>query len=239
MARTRTLAELEQDVLWQVGRDGTWLRNESVRVRRAINQSIAEFREAVSETGHPYFLRSTTGTLAVGPTSPYHFAKLDLSSLNPSHHRIYGFDIKVGTEWQALEVAHFQDRNLAQELLVDANGTPRLWFEFERSSVAYSPPAVSALTYIIWDLPVHSDLTADGDTFDGMNGWEEWVIFNSGAKLLLRDRDAHLEAFERERARLLGVVLKNAPQRQRTGAMVRNPVSLDRYARRRIRAVEI
>jgi len=231
MARTRELQELEQDLLWQLDRDGAWLRNESPRVRRALNQSIAEFREAVSEGGHPYYLRSTTGTLTVGPTAPYHFGTLSLASLDPSHHRIFGFDIKVGQDWQSIDAGHFNDRNSEQSSL-GSNGTPRLWFEFNRSSLAYAPAANQAYTYLVWDLPVHEDLEEDADTFDGMNGWEEWVIFNAGAKLLLRDRDTYLEAFQIERARLLGVVLKNAPQRQRSGPMVRDMVRLDRRPRR-------
>src|SRR5262245_14818373 len=114
MARTRELQSLEKDLLGQLGRDGTWLRNDTTKVRRAINQAIAVFREVVSDQGHPYFLRATPGTLAVGPTAPYHFALLDLSSLDPSHHRVHGLDIKVGDDWRELDVAHFQDRNVEQ-----------------------------------------------------------------------------------------------------------------------------
>lgn len=225
MARTRTLPELEDDLLWQVDREGAWLRNESDRVRRMLNQSIAEFKEAVSENGHPYFLRATSGTLAVGPTAPFHFATINLAALSPAHHRVYGIDIKVGAEWKTLDPGHFQDRNVLQQ---PGNGEPRLWFEYERNTVAYTPASASANPYLLWDLPVHQDLAEDGDAFDGLNGWEEWVIFNAGAKLLLRDRDAHLAEFQAERQRLLAVVLKNAPQRQRAGAIVRNNVQLDR-----------
>lgn len=231
MARTRELQELEQDLLWQLDRDGAWLRNESPRVRRALNQSCAEFREVVSEAGHPYYLRASTGALAVGATAPYHFATLDLSALSPSHHRIFGFDIKVGQEWQSVDAAHFNDRN-SEQAAVNGSGTPRIWFEFNRTSLAYAPAAAQAYSYILFDLPVHADLVEDADAFDGMNGWEEWVIFNAGAKLLLRDRDSHLEAFQLERARLLAVVMKNAPQRQRSGPMVRDQVKLSRRPRR-------
>jgi hypothetical protein len=232
MARTRELQSLEQDVLWQLGSDGAWLRNDSPRVRRAINQSCAEFREVVSESGHPYYLRSTTGTLTVGATAPYHFGLLSLAALTPSHLRIYGFDIKVGQDWRTLTAVHFQDRNDEQPTL-NVTGTPRQWFEFDRTNVAYSPASQSAYPYLVWDLPVHEDLDADDDTFDGLNGWEEWVIFNAAAKLLLRDRDSYLEAFQAERARLLAVVMKNAPQRQRAGPMVRDSVELERRGYRR------
>jgi hypothetical protein len=231
MARTREIQQLEKDLLWQLGRDGTWLRNQTERVRRALNQSIAEFREAVSKSGHPYFLRTTSGTLTVGPTAPYHFAVLDLSALTPSHHRVYGFDIRVGDQWQSVEVAHFNDRNEEQPV-INSSGTPRIWFSFERDSIAYSPAAASAYSYLLFDLPVHEDLVEDDDAFDGLNGWEEWVIFRAGSKLMLRDRDTHLATFQAESDRLLAWVLENAPQRQRSGPMVRSSVKLERRGRR-------
>lgn len=224
MARTRTLAELEGDVLWQADKEGTTLRNQSARVRRAINQSIAEFREAVSDAGDPWFLEKSTDSLSVGPTSPYHFAVLDLSALSPAHFKVYGFDIEVGGVWVSLEPAQFRERNDVQ--VQNAGGDiPRLFFEFDRSSIAYAPASNGAYEYLLWYLPVHEDLTADGDTFDGINGWEDWVTFNAVARLLLRDRDAHLERFEAERARILARVLGSSKQRQRGGAHVRGGVT--------------
>lgn len=224
MARTRTLAQLEADVLWQADREGTALRNASAQVRRAINQSIAEFREAVSESGDPYFLTKSQGSLSVGPTSPYHFALLDLSSLSPAHLRVYGFDVNVNGFWRSLDPAMFRERNDVQLMQAGGSSIPLQFFQFDRSSVGYAPASDAAYNYLLWYLPVHADLTADADAFDGMNGWEDWVVFNAVARLLLRDRDAHLERFEAERARILARVLHVARQRQRAGAHVRGGV---------------
>jgi hypothetical protein len=224
MARTRTLALLEADVRWQADREGTALRNQSAQVRRAINQSIAEFREAVSESGDPYFLTKSQGSLSVGPTSPYHFALLDLSALSPAHLRVYGFDVNVNGFWRSLDPAMFRERNDVQVMQPGGSSIPLQFFQFDRTSVGYAPASSSAYDYLLWYLPVHADLTADADTFDGMNGWEDWVVFNAVSRLLLRDRDAHLERFEAERARILARVLHVARQRQRAGAQVRGGV---------------
>lgn len=224
MPRTRTLAQLRDDVLWQADRQGTTLRNDPARVDRVNNQSIAEFREAVSDGGDPYFLQHYTGTLSVGGTDPYHFGIVDLSSLNPSHLRIYGFDIQdssAGGVWLSLDCAAFRERNDVQRTLSLGNARPRQFFEFERSTVAYAPAADRAYPFIIFYLPVHADLVADSDTFDGMNGWEDWVVFNSVSRLLLRDRDEHLERFQAERQRILQRVIHVARQRQRQGAVAR------------------
>jgi hypothetical protein len=216
MARTRTLAELEGDVLWQADRQGTSLRNEPARVRRAINQAIAEFREHVSDNGHPYYLRSYANLLDVGAPTPFHFGVVDLSSLSPAHHRIYGFDVYADSQWTSLDPILFQARQRYQ-----GAGCPEVFFQYERDTVAYAPAADSHYPYLIWYLPVHADLVEDDDTFDGLSGWEEWVVFCAVAKLLLRDRDAHLERFEAERGRLLALLLGKAPQRQRSGPIVR------------------
>ena len=219
MARTRTLAQLREDVLWQADRQGTALRIEAARVDRAINQSIAEFREHVSERD-PYFLRHTEGTLSAGATSPHHFGVLDLGALDPAHHRIYGFDIQVQSEWISLDPVLFQHRNQWQAAL-GSGDIPQVFFQYERDTVAYAPAAATTYPYQIWDLPVHEDLVNDADTFDGLNGWEEFVTFSAVAKLLLRDRDAHLERFEAERNRLLANIISKAPQRQRSGPIIR------------------
>lgn len=225
MARTRTLAQLRADVLWQADREGSTLRNASAYVDRAINQSIAEFREAVSDGGDPYFLLKYSGSLSVGPAdSTVHFGTVDLSSLNPSHQRVYGFDIQDqanGGIWRSLDSAMFRERNDLQRTFTVGNAQPRQFFQYERSTIAYAPASDVSYPFLIWYLPVHTDLVADDDTFDGINGWEDWVVFNAVARLLLRDRDEHLERFESERQRLMSRILHVGRQRQRAGAQVR------------------
>jgi hypothetical protein len=222
VARTRTLAQLRDDVRWQSDNEGNTARVSDARLTRAINQSIQEFREAVSDAGHPYYLQQSTGTLSVGVTSPYPFGALTISALSPSLLRPYGLDIQVGEMWVTVNPGNFDERNDGQ---IDGwisgprTGQPSKFFLFNETQLAYTPAADRAYPYILYYLPVGTDLSADADTFDGMAGWEEWVIYNAAAKLAIRDNHTeHLAQIAAERARLLEGIMKRAPHRQRAGA---------------------
>ncbi len=229
MARTRTLTLLRDDVRWQFDFESMTGRVTDARLTRAINQSIQELRELISDAGNPYFLAApATGTLSVGATSPYDsFGAITVSSLSPTFLRPYGFDIKVGTQWVALQPVNFEQRNDHQgdPLSGGITGQPRDFFLFNASQIAYAPAADRTYSYRLFYLPTATDLSADGDTFDGIAGWEEWVVFNAGNKLLLRDNQSQqFAAFAAERDRLLAGILAKSNHRQRAGATRRNDV---------------
>jgi hypothetical protein len=227
MARTRTLTQLRDDVRKQFDLESMTARHPNANLDRAINQSIQQLRELVSDAGNPYFLRHTTGTLSAGATSPYHFGALTVSALSPAFLRPYGFDIKVGTLWTSLEPVNFEQRNDNQGdwLTGGTTGQPRVFFLFNASQIAYAPAPDRAYVYELYDLPAHTDLSGDSDTFDGIAGWEEWVVFNAGSKLLLRDaQPEQFAAFAAERDRLLAGILARSNHRQRAGATRRADV---------------
>jgi len=65
------------------------------------------------------------------------------------------------------------------------------------------PPPQSSYPYTAWYMGVAADLVADGDLFDGIAGWEEWVTWDCLIKLLVRDHDqAAIAAATIERDRL-------------------------------------
>lgn len=229
MARTRTLAELRNDVRWQFDFESMTARVTDARLTRAINQSIQEFRELISDAGNPYFLVTSTNgaTLTAGATSPYPFGALTVSSFSPAILRPYGFDIKVGNQWTELAPVNFGQRNDFQNdwLNGSTTGQPRVFFQFNAAQIAYAPASDAAYEYKIYYLPTLTDLSADGDTFDGIAGWEEWVVFNAGSKLLLRDNQGEqFAAFAAERQRLLEGILSKSNHRQRAGATGRSDV---------------
>ncbi len=224
MARTRTLAELEEDVRWQGNAEGVTARHTSARVRRAINQSIQEFRELVSDAGHPYFLRLSTDSLDVGPSGDHAFGTIDISALSPAFLRAYGLDIKVCGVWTPVPPINFEQRNDWQ-YGTSSNGQPQGFFLFNETEVGFAPAADQAYEYKLYYLPTWTDLEDDDDTFDGLSGCEEWVVFNAAAKLKLRDNfGEEYAAFAAERQRLLEGILARSRSRQHAGATGRNDV---------------
>jgi hypothetical protein len=69
------------------------------------------------------------------------------------------------------------------------------------SSIRMSQPLQSGDVYRIWYVPKHTDLSADGDTFDGINGFEELVVVDSAIKCKQKE-ESDVSVLMAERAEL-------------------------------------
>lgn len=188
MARNVTLSQLRTDIAAQCDfSTSVSSRYTPTLLNRIINQSIQRFRERISNEGMTHFLVSASGTLPSGTTNPYAFQTLDLSSLNPSLVRTYGVDISVAGVVRSLGHRPFTERN---EFTVGPTmtGQPIAWAHFQTRSIAIMPAPDASYPYTVWYLPVLPDLSADGDTFDGVAGWEVWVLWDCVCQLIARDQ---------------------------------------------------
>ena len=73
------------------------------------------------------------------------------------------------------------------------------------------PPPNSAYTAVVWYLPVLADLTSDSDTFNGVAGWEEFIVWDVVTKLIVRDQ--YPQAFQMalaKRDEMFADILKSA-----------------------------
>jgi hypothetical protein len=186
VSRTVTLSQLRTDVLVQADLVGATVRHDSTILNRLINQSIQGFREAISNEGNQHYLVSSSGTLTAGATSPHSFLSLDLSAISPSIVRTFGFDVTVDGVVHTLDHRPFTERNIWGG--PTTTGIPRNWAHYQTAKLAIQPAPNAAYPYTIWYLPVLADLSADGDTFDGVSGWEEWIVWDVVCKLLIRDQ---------------------------------------------------
>jgi hypothetical protein len=67
----------------------------------------------------------------------------------------------------------------------------------ERMELVPTPTRVHALR--VWYVPVAATLSADGDTYDGRSGFEEWVVLDASIGFLVADEsDATAAVQERE-----------------------------------------
>ncbi len=187
MARTVALSVLRSDVRRQADIGGATVRHTDAQLNRYINQSIQAFRERISDEGSTHYLVSGAGTLGVGPTSPYPFYQLDLSSLSPALVRTYGIDVTF-PGGQVVTLAHVPFEERAKYGTTAQGGVPQAWAHFRTDQVAILPASDSAYTDVVWYLPKFTDLSADGDTFDGVAGWEEWVVWDVVTQVIARDQ---------------------------------------------------
>lgn len=188
MSRNVTLIQLRTDIAAQCDfSTSSTGRYTPTLLNRIINQSIQRFRERISNEGMTHFLVPASGTLPPNPTSTYAFQTLDLSALSPSVVRTYGVDIAIGGVVRSLAHRPFTERN-EYTLGPTMTGTPIAWAHFQTRSIAIMPAPDASYPYTVWYLPVLADLVNDSDTFDGVAGWEVWVLWDCVCQLIARDQ---------------------------------------------------
>lgn len=186
--RTVTLAQLRQDIQNQADVAGLTARHGATLLNRFINQSIQRFRERLSGEGSRHFLAVATGTTQTGATPGFPFYSLDAGSLASGIVRTYGVDVKLqGGAWRRLEHTTFEDRANYGGGHPASIGEPRVWAEYQTAKLALLPPPNRAYDFVVWFLPVRADLAADSDTFDGVAGWEDFVVWDVCCRIIARD----------------------------------------------------
>ena len=187
MAQNVTLSELRTQIADQLDVTvGANTRYTPTFFNQKINSSIRRFRERVSSEGMTHFLVATSGTMTSGATSPFSFKELDLSAVTPSVVRTYGVDITVSNIVRTLAHRPFQERNERGGPTV--TGIPEAWAMYQTRSIAIMPAPDQSYFYTVWYLPLATALSADGDTFDAVDGWEQWIVWDVVCQLIARDQ---------------------------------------------------
>jgi hypothetical protein len=219
VSRNVTLGQLKADVRDQADVAGLEARHTASLLVRRINQSIQRFRERLSTEGCQHFLTSTTQTLSAGATSPYPFYALDLSGVSPSVVRTYAVDLTVNGEVKTLVHVPFEER--ARYGSAQSLSEPVAWSNYQTAKVAIMPAPGSSYTAVVWYLPVLPDLSSDSDTFDGVAGWEEYVVWDVVCQVTTRDQNAQAYAMvESTRDRVFRDILRSATNVSRAGGAV-------------------
>lgn len=220
MARNVTLTALRDDIEAQADFVGATQRYADSLTNRWINQAIQRFREKLSSEGIQHYLTYATGTLTAGATSPFAFKELDLSAVSPSVVRTYGVDITLASG-RVISLTHtpFAERNSFGGPTV--RSVPNAWMHHGTRKIAILPPPDTSYTYVVWYLPVLADLSSDADTFDGVSGWEEFIVWDVVARHMIRDREsesyAMADAYRRE---IWADILRNATRITHAGGAV-------------------
>lgn len=183
MSRTRTLAQLRSDVENQSDIVGASARYSPTLLNRLINQSIQRFRERVSIEGSTRYLTQTSGTLTTGAASGLPFQVIELASAQPNCVRTFGVDLTINGQIVTLEHRPFEERTK----FGNRPAVPIAWAPYGETKVAIMPPPVGSYPYTIWYLPLLPDLTADSDAWDGVAGWEDFIVWDVFQRLATRD----------------------------------------------------
>lgn len=71
-------------------------------------------------------------------------------------------------------------------LVAVVNGREYLLDSYSNSEVDGSQPPTQSHSVKLYYVPSFTDLSNDSDTFDGINGWEEWVVVDVARKVKIK-----------------------------------------------------
>ena len=174
---TRTIDQLETEARQRADMESDDSFITSAEAFRMINQSIKELYDLLIENqGHEYYI-TTQSISTVAGTSSY--------ALNSAFYQLLGVDATVGSTVFTVRPFMFQERN-AYSLGAGWGGLEPVYYRVEGSNIVFIPAPMAVHSVTVWYIPQFTDLTT-GQTFDGINGWEEYVVVDVAMKMLEKE----------------------------------------------------
>lgn len=184
MADSRTLAEVRSDARaradMEAGGSLDFVTNAQANVW--INLAIAELRGVmIGEYGDDW-LSKKSGNLTTTNGQ-------DLDALPADFYKLLGVDVSFdsGSTWQTSNRFEFAERNRWQSAAWGANALP--YHRPYGSNIMWRPVPAGTYTYRLWYAPTITRLTADGDPFDYVHGWDDWVAQRVAIRMLMKEAE--------------------------------------------------
>ena len=188
---TRTLVQLRTEARQRADMENDDSFVSDAELTRMVNQSIKELYDLLIQyQDHAYYATSTTATMTPG-TASY--------ALPSTFYRLLGVDVVVSGVTYTLKPFHFQERNKYSDDTWSFVGRIRgcsAKYRINGSNIVFSPVPDSAYSYTLWYAPQFVDLAHDtNDSFEGINGWEEYVVVDAAMKMLEKEESdvSHLQ----------------------------------------------
>jgi len=157
-----------------------------------INAAYKELYDLLVLKFEDYFITENySNTIASGS---------DSFALPSNFYKVVGIDVlRSGTagttsaSWEKLERFNFNERNRdSDEAVRNRLRFPIVRYRLLGSNVKIAPASRAEGTYRLWYVPKATELSADGDTLDEVNGYEEYVILDSAMKAATKEENYEL-----------------------------------------------
>lgn len=215
---TRTLTQLIAEVRQRADSetDDTFVTD--AEVTRLINESIKELYDLlITHRGPEWYAVSSTASTTPG---------IDSYSLPSTMYKLYGVDVaNSGGDPVDVKQFMFAERNRFPR----SGGWSNLYdvrYRLVGSKIQFIPVPASTHTYTLWYAPLFTDLSSGSDTFDGINGWEEYAVVDAAAKVMEKE-DNDSSALMARKAHMLNRILSLSTSRDEAGPQRRIDVTQD------------
>lgn len=144
----------------------------------------------ISAFGNDYYVSTPVTFQTDGTNDKYALPDGTLYSGASAFYKLLGVDLQTqgGQIWQTLKPFNFSERNRYSPYGVNSlyrNSAIR--YRLNGSNIWFTPLPQAGLTIRLWYIPEPSTLTNDSDTFDGISGWEEFVVVDAAIKALQKE----------------------------------------------------
>jgi len=186
-----TLAQIRTQARQRADMEGSQFVTDS-ELTNYVNASAAELYDLLVSRFEDYYIDDTVLTVANGA---------DTLTLPTDFYKLKGVDWAVGDgTYETVRSFQFVQRN---ETFDPGLGTlPRMRYRVLGSTLKFSPIEYAAGTYRLWYIPRFTALVDDTDTFDGINGWTEYVVVDCAIKMLNKE-ESDSRAFVEQKQKLL------------------------------------
>jgi hypothetical protein len=170
MARSRTLGDMRSDVRLRADLVGNQFVTDS-ELNEYINQSIAElYDRLIGSRGQEYYAKeqviATTG--------------VETYALPADHYETLYVELEYGGTRTRIGSYSFHERAALIGTSTPNAGVP-IAFRIIQDNLSLLPAPTGGYTVRHWYVPACVRLVLDADTFDGVDGWEEYAIWRSVA----------------------------------------------------------
>ena len=207
MARAVTLTTLQQRVQRRVNLEGATTFLTTAELTDNINESIAHCYDLVRKAfGDDYYRAAYSFSVTSGVSSyalPADF--LDVISVDIQLSPTSIISAKRYTE---------RERNIYRWFPTGWVFGQPVFYRLVGGNINFIPNPSGPFTITVNYVPAATKLVNGSDTFDGINGWEEFVVLDAAIKCAIKDQRYDLvQILQGERARQEQRILDLAPER--------------------------
>lgn len=144
----------------------------------------------ISAYGNDYSVATPVTITTDGTSDTYALPDGTLYSGAQAFYKLLGADLQTqgGQIWQTLKPFNFAERNrYAPQGVNSLYRNSAIKYRLTGSNIWFTPLPQAGLAVRLWYIPEPATLTNDTDTFDGISGYEEYVIIDSAIKALQKE----------------------------------------------------
>ena len=179
--RTVTLASLKEQILQQANMEETQLIGDAELVGY-INSSIAELHDILVQVYNgDYFQKDYSFTTVTNQ---------DKYDLPADFYKLVGVDYVLGPrQIVVLNRFNFRDRFKDETFAFYSfqGFRTNIRYRLEKDSIRFNTVPDAGKSMRLWYIPCATKLVNDSDTYDGINGYEEYVINDCVIKCLIKE----------------------------------------------------